>query len=206
MILLSNFNRQNRKTESTRSILRNTFIDLILENNHVDSITVSEISDRADFNRGTFYTHYQDKIDLLEDIYSVAIDRIHDSIIKPYKNMDRVLIDSKVPSLNLIFNQIENHKNLYSALHKIDSQPDLYHRLERFLWDLFTEDIKIEQENDSIKTEYEILLSFQIHATLGVIKYWINEDFIYSAHFMTEQLTSLYTNNVIAMNFKNNLN
>jgi AcrR family transcriptional regulator len=199
-----NLNRRTRKTESTRRSLKNAFIDLILENNDVELITVSEIASRADFNRGTFYTHYQDKLDLLEDIYLDAIEGIHQSLLKPYKNMDRVRIDNHVPSLNLIFDYIENHKKLYKALDYIGGQPDIYHRLEEFLWDLFTEEIKIEQENDVLDTEYEILLSFQIHATLGVIKYWIRRDFIYPAHFMTEQLTSLYTNNVIAMRFKNN--
>ncbi|MHA6251239.1 TetR/AcrR family transcriptional regulator [Oceanobacillus sp. CAU 1775] len=198
-------NRRTRKTETTRRLLRNAFIDLLLENNHVESITVSEIASRADFNRGTFYTHYQDKFDLLEDIYLVAVEGIHQSIIKPYKDMDRKLIDNNIPSLNLIFNHIENFKKLYKVLDFIDGEPNIYHRLEDFLWNLFTEEIKIEQKSNATNTEYEILLSFQIHATLGVIKYWIKNDFKYPAHFMTEQLTSLYTNNVFAMNFKNDL-
>lgn len=199
---MNNSNRQIRRKELTKKELKNAFIDLILENdNKVESITISDITNRADFNRGTFYIHYQDKIALLEDLYEDAIEGIHQSLIKPYKNTIRVLINKDVPSINLIFEHIEKHKKLYKVLDVIEEKPDIYNRLESFLWNLFTEEIQIEQAY-SLNTEYEILLSFQIHATLGVIKYWIKKDFIYSANFMTEQLTSFYTNNVIAMNFK----
>ncbi|QGS68759.1 TetR family transcriptional regulator [Oceanobacillus sp. 143] len=78
--MLNDPNRQMRKKQLTKKLLKNAFIDLILENNDVHSITISEITDRADFNRGTFYIHYQDKIDLLEELYQDAIEGIHQSI------------------------------------------------------------------------------------------------------------------------------
>lgn len=199
---MDNQNRQNRKKQTTKRLLKDTFINLILENNDVQSITISDITDRADFNRGTFYIHYQDKIDLLEELYQDAIDEIHESIKKPYKDMSKVLFTNDIPSINLLFEHIENHKKLFKCLHLIGGDPDLYKRLTHFLWNLFSKEIQIERETDALETEYEIFLSFQINATVGVIHYWISKDFIYSPTFMSQQLTSFYSDKVIAMKLK----
>src|SRR5690606_3368794 len=126
-------------------------------------ITVSEIAEQADFNRGTFYTHYQDKIDLLEDLYTDALEGIRQSYVEPYKNMDRALIKDDDPSVSLIFKHIEKHKNLFQALDIIGGDPGIYNRLEEFLWNLFTKEIELEKHADATDIDYEILLSFQIH-------------------------------------------
>ena len=201
--MLNNPKRQMRKKQLTKELLKNTFIELILENNDVHSITISEITDRADFNRGTFYIHYQDKIDLLEELYQDAIKGIHQSIKKPYRNKGKVFLNGVIPSNELIFEHIEKHKRLFKALDLIEDNPDIYKRLELFLWNLFSKEIYIERETDAQETKYDLFLSFQVHATVGVIKYWIKKDFIYSTSVMSEQLTSFYSDKVIAMNFKN---
>jgi AcrR family transcriptional regulator len=201
--MLNNPNRQMRKKQVTKKLLKSAFIDLILENNDVHSITISEITDRADFNRGTFYIHYQDKIDLLEELYQDAIEGIHQCIKNPYRNMNKVLLNGVIPSNKLIFEHIEKHKKLFKALDLIEDNPDIYKRLELFLWNLFSKEIYIERETNAQETNYELFLSFQVHATVGVIKYWIKKDFILSTSVMSEQLTSFYSDKVIAMNFKN---
>ncbi|WP_139891610.1 TetR/AcrR family transcriptional regulator [Bacillus sp. D386] len=200
---MNNPNRQIRKKQLTKKLLKNAFIDLILENNDVHAITISEITDRADFNRGTFYIHYQDKINLLEELYQDAIEGIDQAIKKPYRNKSKVFLNEVIPSNKLIFEYIEKHKMLFKALDLIEDNPDIYKRLELFLWNLFTKEIYIERETDIQETMYDIFLSFQVSATVGVIKYWIKNDFIFSTNIMSEQLTSFYSDKVIAMNFRN---
>lgn len=199
---MNNPNRQIRKKQLTKKLLKNAFIDLILENNDVHAITISEITDRADFNRGTFYIHYQDKINLLEELYQDAIEGIDQAIKKPYRNKSKVFLNEVIPSNKLIFEYIEKHKMLFKALDLIEDNPDIYKRLELFLWNLFSKEIYIERETDIQETMYDIFLSFQVSATVGVIKYWIKNDFIFSTNVMSEQLTSFYSDKVIAMNFR----
>ncbi|SOC40779.1 TetR/AcrR family transcriptional regulator [Salinicoccus kekensis] len=198
---LNDINRQMKKKQLTEQLLKSAFVDLILENDGADAITVSEITDRADFNRGTFYIHYQNKSDLLEALYEDAIGGIHQSIRQPYKDMDKVLVDGVIPSNELIFEYIEANKKLFKALDLIEGDQDIYRRLESFLWNLFSKEIYVERESDTGETEYELFLSFQLHATVGVLKYWIKSDFIFSTEVMNEQLTSFYTDKVIALHF-----
>lgn len=199
---MNHLNRQEKKSQKTKALLKDTFIELILEKNNIQSITVSEVTERADFNRATFYIHFTSKLDLLEELYNDAIEGIHQSIKNPYKNLDKVLINSVIPSNTLIFEYVAEYKRLFKALDTVEDS-DIYRRLETLLWNLFTEEIYVERETDAETTEYELFLSFQVHATVGVIKYWIKNDFNYSTEVMSEQLSSFYSDKVTSMHFKN---
>ena len=55
----------DRRVRKTRKQLRECLIALLKEKK-VQDITVRELTDMADLNRGTFYLHYKDVCDLLE--------------------------------------------------------------------------------------------------------------------------------------------
>lgn len=57
--------RTDRRVRRTRARLRQALTQLLLEKDP-RSITVRELTDLADVNRGTFYAHYRDIYDLLE--------------------------------------------------------------------------------------------------------------------------------------------
>src|SRR4051794_9415658 len=58
--------RDDRRSLRTRRALGEALVDLMLEKRY-DTITVQEIIDRADVGRSTFYAHYMDKEDLLQN-------------------------------------------------------------------------------------------------------------------------------------------
>lgn len=55
--------KQDRRIRRTRYLLRQSMAELMNEKEFKD-ITVKEIAERADLNRGTFYFHYNDTYDL----------------------------------------------------------------------------------------------------------------------------------------------
>lgn len=66
-------NKQDRRVYRTRRNLRNALMSLILEKGY-DSVTIEEITQRADVGRSTFYLHYKDKEDLLIENIDATID------------------------------------------------------------------------------------------------------------------------------------
>ena len=56
---------QDRRVRKTRKQLKDCLIQLLKEKK-VQDITVRELTEMADLNRGTFYLHYKDVFDLLE--------------------------------------------------------------------------------------------------------------------------------------------
>lgn len=59
--------KEDRRIRRTKRLLRQALAELMNEKEFKD-ITVKEITDRADLNRGTFYFHYTDTYDLKEKI------------------------------------------------------------------------------------------------------------------------------------------
>ncbi|MFF2479380.1 TetR/AcrR family transcriptional regulator [Paenibacillus sp. NPDC058071] len=194
--------RRQKSQHQTITLLKQALIDLILENGTIDNITVSEIAGKADLNRGTFYTHFKDKNELLEALFIDAIVGNKQALTEPYKQVRRVALDGVVPSTKLIFDHIEKNKKLFKALDLINEMPNLYERLESMYRQLFTEDIYIERANGNSDTDYEMMVSYESNSTLGVIKYWVRGNFKYSADYMCEQLTTFYAYPVTALVFK----
>jgi AcrR family transcriptional regulator len=67
----------DRRVRRTRRNMRNAIIELVLERGY-DTITIQDITDRADVSRATFYLHYKDKDELLTD----SLDRIFKEFIE----------------------------------------------------------------------------------------------------------------------------
>lgn len=57
----------NRSTRRSRKLIRDAFLELI-RTIPIERITVTDIAEKADINRGTFYTHYKDVLALVEEI------------------------------------------------------------------------------------------------------------------------------------------
>lgn len=55
----------DRRILRTKRVIRDALTEL-MEEKGFEGITVKDLTDKADINRGTFYIHYRDKYDLLE--------------------------------------------------------------------------------------------------------------------------------------------
>ncbi len=65
----------DRRVRKTKRQLRKALMDLMAEK-PVKSISVRELADRADINRGTFYIHYKDVGDLLQRLEDEMAERL----------------------------------------------------------------------------------------------------------------------------------
>ncbi len=68
-------NKQPQVTEQTRANLTRAFWELYLES-PIDKITVRAITDRAGYNRATFYLYFRDVYDVLERIEEEVLAQI----------------------------------------------------------------------------------------------------------------------------------
>ena len=65
----------DRRVRKTQAAIKKAFFEL-LKSKGMDQVKVSEICERADLNRGTFYLNYLDKYDLLEKVIQDAIEQL----------------------------------------------------------------------------------------------------------------------------------
>src|SRR5699024_4747491 len=71
----------DRRKKYTRMVLKNSLITLLKEK-PISSITVKEICENADINRSTFYAHYSNPFDLLEQIEEEIITDLNSYLSK----------------------------------------------------------------------------------------------------------------------------
>ena len=62
-----NDKKDSARVRMTKQMLRQAFTQLLLEK-PIQNITVRELCEKAQVNRGTFYIHYKDIYDLMESI------------------------------------------------------------------------------------------------------------------------------------------
>ncbi len=103
-----NLNNSSRKT---RRLIKKVFAEMLSEKKELGKICVSELCNRAEISRGSFYSHY-------DDIYGVAEDYENELIDAFFDNAR--LIDSKNISqfIDSIFEFIRRNNENYSLLCK----------------------------------------------------------------------------------------
>ena len=72
---------QDRRVRRTRARLEDAMLELLREKD-ARSITVQELAQRADVNRGTFYAHYRDVYDLLDQMEKELFQRLDQMIYR----------------------------------------------------------------------------------------------------------------------------
>lgn len=101
-----------REKRNVDALLAESFKELV-KRRPADKITIKEITDGAGVIRPTFYNHFKDKYELLEWI-------IKDELLAPVKP----LIASRMikEALVFLFRNIEQEKNFYSQIVKLEGQ------------------------------------------------------------------------------------
>src|SRR5512147_1037511 len=69
----------NLRVRRTQKLLREALVELI-EERGFDTLTVGEITERAMVSRAAFYRNYQDKYDLVEQIFAEAMQALLNAV------------------------------------------------------------------------------------------------------------------------------
>ena len=87
--------KDNRRSQYTRTALRRALLMLMLEK-PVDRITVKELCDAADINRGTFYAHYASPEQLLSQVENeFYLDLLAEvSSFREAEDVERIFVDA----------------------------------------------------------------------------------------------------------------
>ena len=67
--------RNDRRVIKTKQQIREALIELLAEKSE-NNISVRELAQRAGINRGTFYIHYKDIHDLVEQLVEEAVEQL----------------------------------------------------------------------------------------------------------------------------------
>lgn len=162
-----------------------------LEQKPFHDITISEIVRLADYNRGTFYAHFESKEHLLTHIIDETLRDMIKEIEAPYEHMQHV--DMRLLDANSItlFHYFQRNERLFKILLSHHLQVDIRHQIAMAIEQLFIKQYDYELTETTLDVKW--LYTYRAHGLAGMIIKWIEEDFATPAEDMAKQVLQLMT-------------
>jgi AcrR family transcriptional regulator len=175
----------DRRIKKNQTAIMNALMQLIAEKDF-EKITINEIADRADVNRGTIYSHYSDKYDLLDKCIEAHLEHLIESC---YFVDESEPFPSKISLLRTL-EQIEKNAPFYMTLLHNKGIPSFRSHLQEMMNKRIKEQI-VENDLSQDELSKDIFVQFLSSAIVGVIEWWLTHTMPCSAEEITEQLWSL---------------
>lgn len=178
--------RTDKRIKRTKQALKEALISL-MEEQDFRSITITDIIQRADYNRGTFYTHYPHKEALLDDLVNEVISGFVEAYREPYLNKSELNIEQLTDSAVKIFSYVEQHAQIFSLLLKDEYIPKFQEQLSHALKEVIASEFPL----PAPPINAEIYLNCIAYSFLGIIIYWVKSGYTYSAKYMSQQILAI---------------
>ncbi|MCJ8014939.1 TetR/AcrR family transcriptional regulator [Paenibacillus sp. KQZ6P-2] len=167
----------DRRILRTKAVIRDAMTELI-EKKGFEALTVKDITTRARINRGTFYLHYRDKYDLLEQSEQELIEGLIAiiSTLQPFNQELLISMDKPVPQIVNALEYINEHADFLKTILGPKGDPAFHPRLKSMMWKyLFEKNVTpfIKKENALVPTEY--LVAYIASAHMGIIQEWLKQ-------------------------------
>jgi AcrR family transcriptional regulator len=174
----------DRRIEKSRQAIMDAFTKLMLEKDF-EKITINEIAELANVNRGTVYSHYIDIFDLLNQCIENHINKLFENC----QSKGNATNISCKDSLGRTFTYLEQHALFYSKMLTSKSATTFRNRLHALMVKSVEEQLALSGLTKDVNQE--IMVQYFASATIGVIEWWVTHSMPYPAEYMAEQLLSL---------------
>ena len=172
----------DRRIQKTRQLIMNTFIDLLAEKGF-EKITINDIAECANINRGTVYLHYVDKFDLLDKCVETYVERLLNHCA------DSADTNLNPRAFQSVFEYLEKNFTIYKLLLSNEGFGFFRSRLYDIIAQTVTEVIGIKSENNAFSND--VTTHFLTSGFIGVLEWWINNSMPCNVQEITEQLMFL---------------
>lgn len=190
----------DRRTIRTKKLIRNALSELIEEAGY-NNISITDITSKADINRGTFYLHYVDKYDLLEKIEDEIIQELQYGIDKA-TNLDTVnteyvtnvdSVDKPMPFMIKVFEYLKENSAFMKAILGPKGDPKFHNKIKVLIENSLFEKKLIKTFNkENMLVPQEYFISYVLSAHLGVIQHWLESGMEKSPEEMALILSKMF--------------
>ncbi|MBB3110148.1 AcrR family transcriptional regulator [Paenibacillus phyllosphaerae] len=171
----------DRRIKKNQAAIMHAFLQLIAKKDF-EKITINEIAELADVNRGTVYSHYA--------VLDKCVENQLNHLMECCYSIDAAgPFPSKAPLLRTI-QEIENNALLYKTLLDMKDVPSFRTHLSRMIHNQLMEHLKADSAGLDELGKL-IFAQFMSSAIVGVIEWWFNASMPCSAEELTERLWSL---------------
>ena len=181
----------DRRILRTKEAINKAFLELFSEK-ELDQITINDIAERANVNRGTIYLHYTDKYDLLNKCIDDHLNKMFLSCLATDSNHEQLDL---ISALKPAFTYFEENYLFFSSM--LSNQRTFSFR-ERMLQNIVTSiQKKVGMLGINQGMDQELITQFIASAFVGTVEWWVLNKMPHSPQFMAEQLWRLFERNDI---------
>ncbi|MFJ5715982.1 TetR/AcrR family transcriptional regulator [Neobacillus sp. NPDC093127] len=181
--------RIDPRIKRTKKMFKEALISLIQEHYDPNKMTVQMISDRAELNRATFYLHYHDINDLMEQMIEDVFEELSQTI-KSSPEDRQAMTGSQTPPAKLVsfLEHFYRNAGLYNVMLE---NKDFRKRVFGILLDIVT----YSEENRKAKGKsFQMPKEILVSSSLGIITWWIQEGTPYSPSYLAELIMQRFNN------------
>lgn len=177
--------KDDRRIQRTRKALRDALHSLVLDRGY-DDLSVQDITDKANLGRATFYLHYREKDELLEDLLREFSESFAQRYGSKVNYADRKVVQA-------MFEYAENHYDFYRIMTIGKGGLAGIRKLRAILQESYSQFL------DGIETEAggkfgvprDFLDSYQANAIMNTIFLWLEQDMPYPPAEMADMYLKL---------------
>ncbi len=165
----------DRRTAYTRRVLKEALLKM-LEDRHLEDVTVKEICERADVNRTTFYRNFTDVYDLFEQT-------------------ERELTEEAFASGNMasdryaLLDVVYANQAFYREFFRAHLRSPLVEQTVEALGDEMRQELKRRGSYD--ERSFDVFYRYNVHGVVGVIGDWLEDGCRQSPQELGELLYSV---------------
>lgn len=164
----------NRSVRHTKKRIKEGLIELMREK-PIQNISVKELTEHIDLNRGTFYFHYRDIYDLLNQLEDELLDELQKVLIPN--------IQSPHETVEALFLFLKENADLCSITLGASGDMNFVERTKDTVAQTL---IKIWNSNNPgiDPKEYEFFDAYIINGFIGIVQLWYESGMVRSPHDM----------------------
>ena len=179
----------SKSARRTKHLFKDALMRL-LETKSFACITVKDIVETAEYNRTTFYNHYYDKFDLLDDITQDLLDVLAVAVKDSFENYH----SSHLMSINALditlFDYIYKNRNVIYICKKSETKNDLSYICAQTIYDKLIEIwTPLVNMTEQQLASYAKIFSYNL---VGTIHGWIDEDFMTPPDKIRQEFVEFY--------------
>ncbi|MGG0642603.1 TetR/AcrR family transcriptional regulator [Sporosarcina gallistercoris] len=167
----------DRRILRTRQRIKETFAQL-MEEKGFEAITIRDLTERADINRGTFYLHYLDKYDLLEKSENEIFEEMEKIADKAWEKVSRehygkMNLDEPFPFIIKLFEYLEENYEFIRVLLGPNGNSAFQLRVKEVIKIKMLDKVLRYTQPKQMLVPMDYLVAYVSSAHLGVIQQWL---------------------------------
>jgi len=175
----------DRRKQKSRKIIMDAFIGLLKEKN-IEKISLIEIANKANVNRGTIYLNFIDKYDLLDQCIEENLSEVFKEC---RENINAKEVTSSKESIRMVLEQLEKRFDFYKTLLKNTN----FSAFRKSIHDEVVDSIRAVGfiKEDAKILQSEVTIEFLASGISGALEWWFKNSAVYTSQQILNELWDL---------------